>query len=28
LLKHILLSYQKHHDPTNQPIKEDEVQTD
>ena len=24
LFNHILLSYQKHHDPTNQPIHEDE----
>jgi hypothetical protein len=28
LFNHILLSYQKHHDPTMQPIKEDEEQED
>ena len=28
LLNHVLLSYQKHHDPTLQPIKEDEEQQD
>jgi hypothetical protein len=28
LLKHILLSYQKHHDPSNQTIKENEAAMD
>ena len=28
LLNHVLLSYQKHHDPTMQPIKEDEESQD
>ena len=28
LLKHILLSYQKHHNPSDQPIKENEVAED
>jgi hypothetical protein len=28
LLNHVLLSYQKHHDPSNQPIKEDEESSD
>ena len=28
LLNHVLLSYQKHHDPTMQPIKEDEESND
>jgi len=28
LLNHVLLSYQKHHDPSMQPIKEDQEQTD
>jgi hypothetical protein len=28
LLNHILLSYQKHHDPSQQPIKEDQEQMD
>jgi hypothetical protein len=28
LLNHVLLSYQKHHDPSNQPIREDEESQD